>query len=40
MTHNLEYGPARADELEGLNNLLEQALTFQAGSMAPWTATA
>src|SRR4051794_10604128 len=35
---NLEYGPVRADEIDGLNGLLEQALTFQIGSMAPWTA--
>ena len=35
---NLEYGPVRADEIEPLNNLLEQALTFTIGSMAPWTA--
>jgi predicted acetyltransferase len=35
---NLEYGPVRADELDQLNNLLEQALTFQIGGMAPWTA--
>ncbi len=35
---NLEYGPVRADEIDGLNDLLEQALTFHIGSMAPWTA--
>jgi predicted acetyltransferase len=35
---NLEYGPVRADEIEELNGLLEQALTFRIGSMAPWTA--
>src|SRR5215211_3500833 len=35
---NLEYGPVRADEIDGLNGLLEQALTFTIGSMAPWTA--
>jgi predicted acetyltransferase len=35
---NLEYGPVRADEIDGLNDLLEQALTFRIGSMAPWTA--
>ena len=35
---NLEYGRVRADELDQLNNLLEQALTFQIGGMAPWTA--
>jgi predicted acetyltransferase len=35
---NLEYGPVRADEIDGLNGLLEQALTFQIGGMAPWTA--
>jgi predicted acetyltransferase len=34
---NLEYSPARADELDELNNLLEQALTFTIGGMAPWT---
>src|SRR5437763_750711 len=34
----LEYGPVRADELDGLNGMLEQALTFHTGSMAPWTA--
>jgi predicted acetyltransferase len=34
---NLEYGPVRADELDELNNLLEQALTFGVGTMAPWT---
>ena len=35
---NLEYGPVRADEIDGLNGLLEQALTFPIGNMAPWTA--
>jgi predicted acetyltransferase len=35
---NLEYGPVRTDEIDGLNDLLEQALTFNIGSMAPWTA--
>lgn len=35
---NLEYGPVRADELDGLNDLLEQALTFPVGRMPPWTA--
>ena len=35
---NLEYGPVRADEIDGLNDMLEQALTFRIGSMAPWTA--
>lgn len=35
---NLEYGPVRADELDQLNILLEQALTFPMGSMAPWMA--
>src|SRR5262245_28778376 len=35
---NLEYGPVCADELDGLNILLEQALTFPIGDMAPWTA--
>src|SRR4051812_31564622 len=35
---NLEYSPVRADELDGLNILLEQALTFPIGNMAPWTA--
>jgi predicted acetyltransferase len=34
----LEYGPVRADELDGLNSMLEQALTFNIGTMAPWTA--
>ena len=34
---SLEYGPARADEIAGLNRLLEQALTFTVGSMAQWT---
>jgi predicted acetyltransferase len=34
---NLEYGPVRTDEIEGLNQLLEQALTFTIGGMAPWT---
>jgi predicted acetyltransferase len=34
----LEYGPVRADEIDGLNNMLEQALTFRIGSMAPWMA--
>jgi predicted acetyltransferase len=37
-TTNFDYGPVRADELEALNNLLEQALTFPIGNMAPWTA--
>jgi predicted acetyltransferase len=36
-TANLEYGPVRPDELDELNNLLEQALTFSVGTMAPWT---
>jgi len=36
-TTSLEYGPVRADELDRLNSLLEQALTFNIGSMAPWT---
>src|SRR5215212_8672510 len=35
---NLEYTPVRADEIDGLNDLLEQALTFNIGGMAPWTA--
>src|SRR5689334_18030359 len=35
---NFEYGPVRTDEIEPLNNLLEQALTFPIGDMAPWTA--
>jgi predicted acetyltransferase len=34
---NLEFGPVRADEIDGLNIILEQALTFAIGSMAPWT---
>jgi predicted acetyltransferase len=34
---NLDYGPVRADELDALNDLLEQALTFGVGGMAPWT---
>src|SRR4029078_7407295 len=39
MTSNasLEYGQVRADEIDGLNSLLEQALTFAIGGMAPWT---
>jgi predicted acetyltransferase len=39
MTHqtNLEYGPVHANEINGLNNLLEQALVFNIGGMAPWT---
>jgi predicted acetyltransferase len=39
MTSNasLDYGPVRADEIDELNGLLEQALTFAIGSMAPWT---
>src|SRR4051812_37234635 len=36
---NLEYGPVRTDEIDGLNSMLEQALTFPIGTMAPWTAT-
>ena len=28
----------RPDEIDGLNDLLEQALTFPIGNMAPWTA--
>jgi len=36
-TSQLDYGPVRADEIDALNGLLEQALTFQIGSMAPWT---
>jgi predicted acetyltransferase len=35
---NLEYGPVHADEIDQLNDLLEQALTFNIGAMAPWTA--
>jgi predicted acetyltransferase len=35
---NLEYGPMRADEIDNVNILLEQALTFPRGTMAPWTA--
>src|SRR5215207_3946298 len=35
---NLEYGLVRPDEIDGLNALLEQALTFHIGSMASWTA--
>jgi predicted acetyltransferase len=35
---NLEYGPVRTDEIDRLNDLLEQALTFNIGGMAPWTA--
>jgi predicted acetyltransferase len=34
----LEYGPVHTDEISGLNDLLEQALTFRTGTMAPWTA--
>jgi len=37
-TTNLEYGIVRADEIDGLNDLMEQALTFPIGAMAPWTA--
>jgi predicted acetyltransferase len=36
-TSQLDYGPARADEIDTLNGVLEQALTFGAGTMAPWT---
>src|SRR6266508_2178721 len=36
-TTQLDYGPVRADEIDALNGLLEQALTFKVGSMAPWT---
>src|SRR6266536_11304 len=36
-TSQLDYGPVRADEIDALNGLLEQALTFKVGSMAPWT---
>ncbi len=32
----LNYGPVRADEINTLNALLEQALTFGVGGMAPW----
>src|SRR5215217_5133647 len=35
---SLEYGPVRPDEIDGLNDLLEQALTFRISTMAPWTA--
>lgn len=34
---SLEYGPIRSDEIDGVNIILEQALTFPAGTMAPWT---
>ncbi|HNP74681.1 MAG TPA: GNAT family N-acetyltransferase, partial [Kouleothrix sp.] len=37
-TSQLDYGPVRADEIDELNILLEQALTFTSGSMATWTA--
>jgi predicted acetyltransferase len=36
-TSQLDYGPVRDDEIDGLNGLLEQALTFKVGSMASWT---
>jgi hypothetical protein len=32
---NLEFGPMRSDEIDGLNGLLEQALTFTIGGMVP-----
>jgi len=35
---NLEYSPVRPDEVDNLNGLLEQALTFPIGNMAQWTA--
>jgi predicted acetyltransferase len=35
--NSLDYGPMRGDEIDALNGLLEQALTFSLGSMAPWT---
>lgn len=31
------YGPVQTDELDAVNLLLEQALTFGVGGMAPWT---
>jgi predicted acetyltransferase len=33
----LSYSPPRPDEIEAMDGLLEQALTFAVGSMAPWT---
>jgi predicted acetyltransferase len=35
--NTLQYSPVQAGEIDELNNLLEQALTFNAGSMAGWT---
>ncbi len=32
-----EYGPLRANEIDELNGVLEQALAFPVGSMAGWT---
>lgn len=34
---DLAFGPPRPDELDTMNALLEQALTFGVGGMAPWT---
>jgi predicted acetyltransferase len=31
------YAPPRADDIAAMDKMLEQALTFAAGSMAPWT---
>lgn len=33
----LDFGPVRPDEIGPLNGLLEQALSFPVGHMAPWT---
>lgn len=34
---DLGYGPPRPDEIQAMDVLLEQALIFKVGSMAPWT---
>lgn len=34
---DFDYGPVREDELVSLNGMLEQALFFRTGTMAPWT---
>lgn len=36
-TTSLSYGPPRPDEIAAMDRLLEQALIFSVGSMAPWT---
>lgn len=33
----LDFGPVRPDEIVPLNGVLEQALSFPVGQMAPWT---